>query len=101
MSQPDSQIMKDTTFHHVCNLERPLAAARNFATGIALISETLDERGASSVQQISAAMIDAVAKIEAEYSTLFQLTHPDRDRFEREGWPTDKAAGALTHKGAP
>lgn len=75
---------------HVCNLERPLEAIRNFGNSLALISEALDEPGASAVNQITWALLDQLGQIDAEYSTLFRLTHPDRERFEREGWPSSK-----------
>jgi hypothetical protein len=73
-------------FYHVSNIERPLSSIRNYAAGLAMISETMGEEGLV-VQEMSWAITDLVKKIDKEYSALFKLTHPDRERFEREGWP--------------
>jgi hypothetical protein len=75
-------------FYHVSNIERPLSSIRNYAAGLAMISETMGEEGLV-VQEMSWAITDLVKKIEEDYSALFKLTHPNRDRFEREGWPED------------
>ena len=83
--------MTDPTFHHVTNIERPLNSIRNFANALALISEALDEPGASVVQEIAWNIRGFVETIEGEYSALFRLSHPDRERFEREGRPSDEA----------
>jgi len=81
--------MTDTAFAHVGSIERPLCSIRNLATALALMSEALDEPGTSAVQQVTVALLDHVTKIEEEHSSLFRLTHPDRERFEREGWPSE------------
>jgi hypothetical protein len=74
-----------TLFHHVRNIERPLASIQNFATGLAIIGETLGDEGAV-VQGMSWAISDLVKKIDEEQSALFKLTHPDRiDLSEKVG----------------
>jgi len=75
-----------TAFNHVTNIERPLGRICNCAAGLAIIRETLDGEG-KVVQEMSWAIIEQVKKIEEQYSILFRLTHPDRERFEQEGWP--------------
>jgi hypothetical protein len=80
-----------TTFGHVCRIERPLHSIRSFLDALALITETLDEPGASAVNVIVHATLDQVGEIDEEYSALFQLSHPNREHFEREAWLTDKA----------
>jgi hypothetical protein len=72
------------------NLEPPLTNIRRFLDALALISETLDEPGGSAVNVIVHAAIDHAAEVESEYVSLFRLTHPDRERFEREGWPGER-----------
>jgi hypothetical protein len=86
---PTTNTSSGDVFSHVCSIERPLAVIRNFLNALAMISETLDEPGASAVNQITWAMMDQVADLNAEHVTLFRLTHPGRERFEREGWPGD------------
>jgi hypothetical protein len=83
--------MKDITsvYGHVTGLERPLEAIRNFGNGILLISETLEEPGASAVNELTRALLEQLQQIDDEYSTLFRLTHPNREHFvreRREGW---------------
>jgi len=77
----------DDAYRHVCRIERPLTHIRNFLDALALITETIEEPAASAVNVIVRAALDHVAEVDAEYATLFRLTHPDRERFEREGWP--------------
>jgi hypothetical protein len=35
-----------------------------------------------------------VQELEKTHAYFFQLHHPDRERFEREGWPTEQATEA-------
>jgi hypothetical protein len=84
-------IVSNEVFCHVTNLERPLGSTRRFLDALALLSETLKEPEAGAVNEIVQATLERVAEIDKEYSTLFRLTHPSREHFEREGWPTDRA----------
>jgi hypothetical protein len=68
-------------------MERPLQSVCNFLDALALITETMDEPAASAVNTIVWAAIDQVGEIDEAYPTLFHLSHPNCDRFEREGWP--------------
>ena len=85
------------TFHHVCNIERPIMLIRHLLGALNLIVDTLDECEGSAVYAVVSAALDHVAQIDAEYATLFRLTHPDRERFEREGWPTVQDIGTDLH----
>lgn len=82
--------MTDPTFHHVCNIERPLHSIRKFLDALALITEVFDEPGAGAVHVIVHATLEHVADIDEAHSALFKLSHPGRERLAREGWPTDK-----------
>ena len=74
---------------HVNSLERPLTAIGHFLDAIALITEAMEEPQAGAVNIIIHCALEHVRDAEAEHQSLFRLTHPDRERFEREGWPGD------------
>ena len=74
---------------HVNSIEPALAHIRHFLDAIALITEAMEEPHAGAVNVIVHAALDHVREAEAVHQTLFRLTHPDRERFEREGWPGD------------
>ena len=84
-------------FRYVCSIERPLTSIRNFRNALALITETMDEPAGSAVNQITWAMLDQVAEVDAEFSTLFKLSPPDHERFEREGWRGRRRDGQERH----
>ena len=73
---------------HVNSLERPLTAIGHFLDAIALITEAMEKPHAGAVNVHAA--LDHVREAEAVHLSLFRLTHPDRERFEREGWPGDE-----------
>ena len=83
--------MTNATFAHVCKIERPLGAVQRLGDALALITETIEEPGASAMNEIVHVMLEHVAEIEEEYAFLFKLHHPDRERFERNGWPGAKS----------
>jgi hypothetical protein len=79
---------KDATYAHVCKLDRPLASIRNLGMSLALITETIEEPGASAMNEIVLAMLERVEEIDKEYAFLFRLHHPSREQFEQDGrWP--------------
>jgi hypothetical protein len=78
-------------FRHACSIERPLTGIRHFLDAIALITEAMEEPQAGAVNVIIHAALDHVRDAEAVHLSLFRLTHPDRERFEREGWPGEGA----------
>jgi hypothetical protein len=82
--------MSNTAFGHVCNIEHPLGAAQRLADALALITETIDEPEASAMNEIVHMVQAHLREIDKEYSCLFRLHHPNREQFERDGWPNDK-----------
>jgi hypothetical protein len=52
---------------------------------LALITETIEEPGASAMNEIIQAMLERVEEIDKEYAFLFRLHHPSREQFERDG----------------
>jgi hypothetical protein len=80
-------------FSHVCKIEHPLGAAQCLANALALITETLDEPAASAMNEIVHMVRAHLREIDKEYSYLFHFHHPNREQFERDGWPTEKLDG--------
>jgi len=75
-------------FDVVTEMEDDLEAATSFCAAIALITETMNDSHASApIQRLAWEIKNRVALAEEKRCKLFKLTHPDRQRFEREGWP--------------
>ena len=80
----------DDVRSHVNSIEPALTHIRHFLDAIALITEAMEEPHAGAVNVIVHAALDHVREAEAVHETLFRLTHPERERFEREGWPGEE-----------
>jgi hypothetical protein len=81
----------DPTFGHVCNLEKPLGAIRRLADALVMMTETVEEPHGSAMNEIVHTLLGHVGDLDKQYRVLFQLHHPNRERFEREGWPAEGA----------
>ena len=90
LSTPPTNTSAGETFEHVCSIERPLTGIRHYLNGLMIISETIDEPHGGAINEMVWTMQDKMKELQREYSTLFKLTHPDRERFERDGWPGDE-----------
>jgi hypothetical protein len=77
----------NAVFDIVGDMEDDLAAATSFADAIALIAETIDDGAEEPIQRLAWEIKDRVALAEEKRGKLFHMTHPGRERFEREGWP--------------
>jgi hypothetical protein len=75
-------------FNQACGMEKPLAGIRNFATALCMIAETLDDEEGVVVQELAQTIRELVQEVEKGHSYFFRLHHPDRERLEREGWPS-------------
>jgi hypothetical protein len=80
LSTPPTNTSAGETFEHVCH----------YLNGLMIISETIDEPHGGAINEMVWTMQDKMKELQREYSTLFKLTHPDRERFERDGWPGDE-----------
>jgi hypothetical protein len=80
----------DATYSHVNKLEGPLGSIRRLVDAVALITETIEEPGASAINEIVWTMKDHISELDEIHKVLFRLHHPNREQFDREGWPTDK-----------
>jgi hypothetical protein len=77
--------MMDPTYAYVCEMDYPLASIRRFGDALALITETIEEPGASAMNEIVYALLDRVKELDKIHEKLFRTHHPSRERFEREG----------------
>lgn len=76
-------------YERVCGMENPLTIARDIVVALSMIAETLGEGGEGAVVQTLACMAkDQIDAAETMRGDLFRLTHPRRDHFEKEGWPS-------------
>jgi hypothetical protein len=73
--------------HFFLTLPSPSAPALQAGGWLPIASETIDEPHGGAINEMVWTMQDKMKELQREYSTLFKLTHPDRERFERDGWP--------------
>lgn len=88
--------MSAPAFDLVSGMERPVDEARVFALALALaaFAETIDTDDGSIVQLLAWSIMDRCKRIEESRGELFQLTHPNRDHFEKVGWPSSETPPA-------
>ena len=82
--------MSAPAFDLVSGMERPVDEARVFALALAAIAETIDTDDGSIVQLLAWSIMDRCKRIEESRGELFHLTHPNRDHFEKVGWPSSE-----------
>jgi hypothetical protein len=76
-------------------MERPLEGIRNFVGALCRIAGTLnDDDGAMIVYELAQTIRERVQELDDIHEHFFRLHHPDRERFEHEGWPTDAETAA-------
>jgi hypothetical protein len=73
-------------FRCVSDMETALTTIGDMLRGIAMIAETLDEGDGAVVQRMAWLTHEQYREVEKLRGDLWRLTHPDRDRLEREGW---------------
>ena len=74
-------------------LEKPLERIRNFTAALARLAPSIDDSQAASIIQALTLEIDeCLDELDGVHGFFFKLHHPDRSKFEREGWPEDQAA---------
>ena len=75
-------------FRHVAEMEQPLTTASDVLKGVAMIAETMGEDEGSVVQRLAWLALEQIKAAERLRCDLFRLTHPHREDFEKQGWPT-------------
>ena len=71
----------DTAKGHPDNLKRRVTARLSAAHG----------RAAAIMQELTLAIEECLDEVDGSHGFFFHLHHPDRERFEREGWPTEQS----------
>ena len=79
-------------FSHACAMEDPLCRIRNLTGALARIAGTLDGQSGAIVQELTLAIGEPLDKVDEIHGFFFRLHHPDREQFERTGWPSSKPA---------
>jgi hypothetical protein len=85
---PNSEAVP-TIFRIVGKIEPPMTAVTDLLDAIALVStnDDMEEGFSGPLQRLCWLAKDEVKKIGETYGELWRLTHPDRDYFEKTGWP--------------
>jgi hypothetical protein len=81
-----------TAYDLVCSMEEPTQDVRNFAGLIARFAETIEEESDGAALQAAAHhIVDLAKNLEELQGKAFRLLHPNREHFDRVGWPGDKS----------
>jgi hypothetical protein len=96
INRRETQTMTEKdAYRHACAMEDPLQRIRNFTAALARLAPTIDdEQAAAIMQQLTAAIRESLDQLDDIHGHFFRLHHPDRERFEREGWPSEQATEA-------
>jgi hypothetical protein len=79
MTQP--QNITKTAYHHVCDMEEPLRAVKNFARMIGGFAQSLDNSDdACAVQEVAYQIADPAVALEERRAEAFRLLHPNREQ---------------------
>jgi hypothetical protein len=86
---------ENDAFDQACAMEDPLAGIEHLAGALMRVARTLADDGDTVIILHLAEAIRAhVRELDEAHQFFFRHTHPDRGKFEREGWPEDQAAEA-------
>jgi hypothetical protein len=84
-------------FDQACSMEKPLERIRQFTAALARLAITMEDgQAASIVQELTLAIEECLDEVDGSHGFFFHLHHPNRERFEREGWPSEQAAVEAT-----
>lgn len=83
---------EEPQFGLVVQMEDLILAIQNYATALSLIGETMEEREGMATCQLARDILSNLEELEEKRCELFKRHHPDRQRFEREGWPGEEVA---------
>ena len=81
-------------FRQVCDMEDHLATIDDLLLGILYMSAELDNDQGKIISRLAGICQEKYKKAEELRCELFRLTHPNRQHFEKEGWPADKIEDA-------
>jgi len=75
-------------FQMASKIENHLSTVADILLGLACLAETIGAEQARVVQRLSWIASQECEAIREINRALFQLAHPNRQHFEKEGWPT-------------
>ena len=79
-------------FQIVCDMEMPIEGASVFAEGVSIFAaDALDDQQLGGVlMRMGWVIKDHCRIVEDKRCELWRMLHPNRDHFEKEGWPGDE-----------
>ena len=90
MSRPE----KLTDFGRLGVMETHVTDATALATALSMMSDSMDSEDGMAVSTIAVILRQNLRAIDELHAELWRNLHPDREKFEREGWPGDRASAA-------
>lgn len=84
-----SAVTASDPFDLVGDLEDHIGAVDDLLHALMMLAETLDDDNRSAVWRVAFIAQKEMEAIGELHKKLFRLLHPDRLRYEREGWPCD------------
>jgi hypothetical protein len=83
-------------FHIVTDMENDLEDARVMADGVAILAVDAieDQKLGAVLMRIGRLIGDYCEAVEERRGKLFHLLHPNREHFEKQGWPGDAGGEA-------
>lgn len=84
---------RESPFRTATGMENALTDMGDYEATLRLVAASEDgiENWQKSATRLMADALGRVLEDLGErHITLFRALHPDRDRFEREGWPSDR-----------
>lgn len=89
--------MRSDAFRVIGDMEDPIEAIRAILASLAMMAETMDDDEGTPVQRLAWLARDQCAALESLRGDLFKLFHPNREGFEKVGWPGEEPRpGALS-----
>ena len=84
-------------YGHACAMESPLQRIRNFTAALGRLAPTIDDgQAAGIIQTLTLEIDECLDELDGVHGFFFKLHHPDRAKFEREGWPSDQEVAEAT-----
>jgi hypothetical protein len=78
-------------FDQACGMEKPWRVSETLRGALCRIAQTLnDGNGADIVYELALTIQARMQKLDNTHEYFFRLHHPDRERFEHEGWPSSE-----------
>jgi hypothetical protein len=77
-------------FSHASGMEDPLSSIRYLASALNRVAQAIEGDDGMIVYELARIIATRVDQLDDIQRFFFRLHHPDRERFERDGWPTEQ-----------